>query len=151
LKTPFLNMQQVTIDEIKAKLGSEARIGLLATTGTVRTRIYAGKAEAAGLPIFAPDAERQERVMRAIYGPLGVKAGYTEGQCHDDIMAGAEYLVREHGCNVLVLGCTELPLILDEGDMEVAGKTAWVIDPTSALARAAVKMAVAANKERAGK
>jgi len=148
LKAPFVNMQQATMDEIKAKFGSKARIGLMATTGTVRTGIYGEKAKAMELPLFVPDDERQERVMAAIYGPQGAKAGFTDGQCHEDLLSAAEYLVKTYDCNVLILGCTELPLILDEGDMECAGKTVFVIDPTSALARKVAKLGLEANAQR---
>lgn len=144
IRIPFINMQQAALDEIKAKLGDKARIGLLATTGTVQTGIYGKKADAMGLPMFTPGAENQERVMAAIYGPKGAKAGFTDGVCREDLLAGAEELVREHGCNCLILGCTELPLILDESDdFEVAGAHVVVIDPTAALARKVVKTAEA--------
>jgi len=148
LSIPFINMQKACMDEIAAKFGDKARVGLLATTGTVKTGIYTKKAEAMGIAMFVPDAAHQERVMAAIYGPKGAKAGYTDGVCRDDLVSAAEYMVKTYDCNVLILGCTELPLILDEGDMEVAGKTVFIIDPTSALARRVVKTAQEANKER---
>lgn len=135
LETPFINMQQTTLDEIKAKFGDKARIGLLATSGTVRSGLYSQKAEAMGLPLFAPDEAHQKLVMSAIYGPEGVKAGFTTGKCRDELLEAARYLVETYDCNVLILGCTELPLILNEGDAEVAGKPVFFIDPTSALAR----------------
>ena len=49
---------------------------------------------------------------------------------------------------MLILGCTELPLILDEGFMTIAGKEVSIIDPTSALARRVVKVAQEAAAER---
>ena len=120
----------------------------MATTGTVRTGIYSKKAEAMGIPMFVPDEAHQARVMAAIYGPKGAKAGFTDGICREDLVSAAEYLVKTYDCNVLILGCTELPLILDEGDFDCAGKTVYIIDPTSSLARRVVKTALAANKER---
>lgn len=62
-------------------------------------------------------------------------------------MSGVEYLVRTYDCNCLILGCTELPLILDESDaFPVAGKSVMMIDPTAALARKVVKIALEKNK-----
>lgn len=143
VKCPFINMQQVTMEEIFKKFGEKARIGLLATSGTIQTGIYAEKAKAMGLPIFTPDAEHQERVMAAIYGPLGAKAGYTDGVCREDLVSAAEYLVKTYDCNCLILGCTELPLILDESDdFPVAGKSVVVVDPTAVLARKVVDVGV---------
>lgn len=149
LDIPFINMQVATMEEIKAKLGDKARIGLLATSGTVQTGIYSEKAKALNLPLFVPDEKHQELVMAAIYGPLGAKAGYTDGQCHDDLCAAAEYLVKTYDCNCLILGCTELPLILHEcDDFECAGKTVSLVDPTSALARKVARIAIETNKAR---
>lgn len=149
LRIPFINMQQVTMEEIREKFGDAARIGLLATTGTVKTGIYGKKAEAMNLPMFTPDEAHQERVMAAIYGPKGAKAGYTDGICREDLVSAVEYLVTTYDCNCLILGCTELPLILDEtDDFRVAGKTVSLIDPTSALARRVVKEAQKAEAER---
>lgn len=145
---PFINMQQVTMQEIKDKFGDKAVIGLMATTGTVRSGLYGEKAKAMGMPMYTPDDEHQQRVMAAIYGPQGAKAGYTDGICHDDLCSAAEYLVKTYGCNVLILGCTELPLILKEGYATIAGKEVFIIDPTSALARRVVKVAQEAAQER---
>ncbi len=136
IRTPFINMQQVTLEEIRGKLGDKARIGLLATTGTVRSGLYAQKAREMGLELTAPDEARQAFVMDAIYGPLGAKAGFTTGHCRETLLAAAEHLVVEKGCNCLILGCTELPLILDESDdFIIAGSSVVVVDPTFALAR----------------
>ncbi|HBN73639.1 MAG TPA: hypothetical protein DD376_02575 [Sutterella sp.] len=148
LKIPFINMQQAALDEIREKFGESARIGLMATTGTVKTGIYSKKAEEMGLPLFVPSDERQQDVMSAIYGPEGAKAGKTDGVCREQLMRAAEELVSKYDCNVLILGCTELPLILHEGDLPCAGKTAFVIDPTSALARKVVRVALQANQSR---
>ena len=139
LGIPFINMQQTALDEIARKLGETARIGLLATSGTVQTGIYSEKAQSMGLPMFVPDHAHQERVMASIYGPKGAKAGYTDGICKEDLLSAAKYLVEEYDCNCLILGCTELPHILDESDdFEIAGKHVMVIDPTASLARRVV-------------
>ena len=85
LGIPFINMQQTALDEIARKLGETARIGLVATSGTVQTGIYSEKAQSMGLPMFVPDHAHQERVMASIYGPKGAKAGYTDGICKEDL------------------------------------------------------------------
>ena len=149
LHIPFINMQQTALNEIKAKLGDQARIGLLATSGTIRTGIYGDKAKAMGIPLFVPDEAHQQRVMASIYGPQGAKAGFTDGICREDLLSAAEYLVKTYDCNCLILGCTELPLILDESDaFDVAGKQVVVVDPTAALARRVVAIAEKATAER---
>lgn len=149
LEVPFIDMQQTMLDEIQAKFGKDARVGLMATSGTVRSGIYSQKAQAMNMQMFTPDPEFQERVMAAIYGPKGAKAGYTDGVCYDDLYAAAEHLVTKYDCNVLILGCTELPLIFQEcDDFACGGKTIAIVDPTATLARKAVEVAVKTNQER---
>lgn len=149
LNVPFIDMQQTMLDEIKAKFGDDARVGLMATSGTIATGIYGKKAEKMGMKMYTPDEDHQQSVMKAIYGPKGAKAGFTTGECYDDLYRGAEYLVKTYDCNVLILGCTELPLIFHEtDDFEVAGKKVAIVDPTATLARKCVKLAEATIKER---
>jgi aspartate racemase len=79
--------------------------------------------------------------MRAIYGEKGVKAGFTDGECRDDLLAALTQLVA-HGAQIVILGCTELPLILSQcDDFPVAGQRIVVLDPTEILARKCVRLA----------
>ena len=89
--------------------------------------------------------------MEAIYGKDGVKAGFTTGQCQEDIAAAVEGLIAE-GVEVIVLGCTELPLLLPHS--EFAGRNgarARLIDPTDVLARQCIAYATAASESPASK
>lgn len=148
LRTPFIDMQMTTLENIQARF-KNPRIGLLATSGTIATGIYGEKAKAMGLTLVTPDEEHQKLVMSAIYGPKGAKAGFCDGVCKDELLAAAEHLVKEHDCNVLILGCTELPLILDECDnYPLAGKSVAFVDPTAILARKVVEIAEATNAKR---
>src|SRR3954447_8883145 len=60
-------------------------VGLLATSGTIESGVYAEAAERAGVKIIVPDAAHQLLVMEAIYGATGGKAGFTEGKCREDL------------------------------------------------------------------
>lgn len=141
ISIPFIDMQEATISEIWVKFAKAARIGLLATSGTIASGLFGKKAEEMKLKLFVPDEDHQKLVMSSIYGPHGAKAGFTGGQCREELLEAARYLVKNHDCNVLVLGCTELPLILEEGYMDVEGKQVFIIDPTCALARKVVMVA----------
>ncbi|MDO5530876.1 amino acid racemase [Sutterella sp.] len=148
LRVPVLNMQRVTMESIREKFGERAVIGLLATTGTCRTGIYADKAGETGLTLVTPEPAHQAEVMEAIYGKKGVKAGFTTGECRDSLLAAARHLVRDKGATVLILGCTELPLILTENECQDLGDglTAAVVDPTATLARRAVQTAIESGR-----
>ena len=58
---PILNMVEETV--LAAKAGGSARVGILATTGTVRTRTYQRMCEKHGLPCAVPDDAAQAAVM----------------------------------------------------------------------------------------
>jgi aspartate racemase len=79
--------------------------------------------------------------MNAIFGPGGVKAGCTTGECIDDVTAAADDLI-EQGVEVIILGCTELPLLLPKGEISSAsGRVAKLVDPTDILAKRCVAYA----------
>lgn len=142
-------MQQTALEEIRDKLGQDVVIGLLATDGTVATGIYHNKAKAMGFSIVAPDKEFQAMVMEAIYGPKGVKAGFTDGECKASLLRAAEHLAKDKGARALILGCTELPLILSETlSFDLNGVNVAFVDPTASLARKVVEVAQEITKER---
>jgi aspartate racemase len=148
LSIPIINMLIETAGYIRENHGESPKIGLLATSGTIASRVYHEAFASAGLEILVPDAENQERVMRAIYGPKGVKAGFTEGECLDDLLLALSSLARR-GANAIVLGCTELPLLLAQNEaFPVAGKTVAVLDPTDILARKCVGLGRKAATEK---
>ena len=147
LSIPIINMLVETAGYIRQNHGESPKIGLLATSGTIASRVYHEAFASAGLEILVPDAENQEKVMRAIYGPRGVKAGFTEGECLDDLLLALGSLARR-GADVIVLGCTELPLLLAQNDaFPAAGKTVAVLDPTGILAGKCVSLGQKAATE----
>ena len=74
--------------------------------------------------------------MEAIYA---VKKGESLDRPRRLVRDAATHLL-ERGAQAIIAGCTEIPLILREGDLPVP-----VIDPTWNLARAAVRCALAAG------
>ncbi len=140
LAIPIVNMLFETVETITKHHPHCHAVGLLATSGTVGSRVYHDIIEAASLRTVVPDPDRQDLVMRAIYGEQGVKAGHTDGQCREDLLKALENVV-EKGAEVVILGCTELPLILPESDdFPIAGKSVALIDPTDTLARKCIEL-----------
>ncbi|WP_063912431.1 aspartate/glutamate racemase family protein [Pseudomonas sp. p21] len=141
LRVPIVNMLTETIDWIRKAYGRDKTIGLLATSGTVASQVYHQAASRAGLEIVVPAPDYQKLVMEAIYGERGIKAGFTEGLCRDQLLIAAEHL-SEVGATVLILGCTELPLVLSHCDAyELGSRTVALVDPTLILARRCVALA----------
>jgi aspartate racemase len=141
LGIPIVNMLASTVRYLREAFPGLRAVGVLATSGTIESGVYRKALEAQGLSQIAPEPALQARVMEAIYGERGVKAGFTTGQCREDICAALEGLVAA-GAGVIVLGCTELPILLPGGEFTSAGGVSVrLVDPTDVLARKCVAYA----------
>ena len=129
---PFLSIVDETVSAVKRHTPPIARVGLMASSGIVETRLYARAFEAQGIETLVPDADGQKLVMETIYG---VKAGRNKTEMAALAKRAALDLIAR-GAEAVILGCTELPLVLHEGDVP-----AVVIDATDILAQAAVRAA----------
>lgn len=144
LSIPVVHMLDETVKHVRDRYGVELPVGLLATDGTVQSGVYQQAAERVNLQLITPNAEFQAKVMRAIYGKQGVKAGFVDGLCREDLLAAAQHLA-ELGAKVLILGCTELPLVLPQAEDFLLGThTVALVDPTDVLAQRCVAIAKAA-------
>jgi aspartate racemase len=135
-KIRLLNM----IDEVGLALRREypavSRVGVLSTTGTAVTQVYPSILEPLGFEVLTPDEGLQrEAIHPAIYDPdYGIKAcGRATDSARQKLMLGVHCL-KEAGAQAIVLGCTEIPLVIVE--KRIAGLV--VIDPTLILARALI-------------
>lgn len=138
LAIPIVNMLFETIDFIRRRYGAGVTVGLLATSGTVASRVYHEEAAKAGIALIVPDDPHQDKVMSAIYGETGVKAGYVDGMCRQALLDAMAHLANR-GAQVLVLGCTELPLLVRQDEhFPLGGGEVVVLDPTEILARRCV-------------
>lgn len=106
------------------------RIGILATTGTVTTGFLQRTLEDAGLYAVVPNGRNQELVESLIYDD--VKAGRAPDMAKFE--HACDYLA-EQGCDAVVLGCTELPLIHPPATY----RGMYVADSLTVLARAAIR------------
>lgn len=139
LQTPMLHMVDATLREVLMLVGREASIGILSTDATLASGLYVNRSrsEYAGLSWVQPTAvEMLESVMPGIEA---VKAGHLDvGKKHLELAARA---LCRRGAQAIVLGCTEIPVVLDAAAAGVP-----VIDPTAALAREVVSWSFANRK-----
>jgi aspartate racemase len=143
LRIPVLNMLDEAMAQIAGRYAGQL-VGLLATSGTLESGVYADAATRAGVQMIMPDAPHQALVMEAIYGAEGVKAGWTDGKCRSDLRAAVDHLAQR-GAGVILLGCTELPLLFPQTEpFDAGGHTVALLDPTLLLASACVRHARAA-------
>ena len=142
LGIPIVNMPACTADYLREAFPGLREVGVLATSGTLASRVYQQALETRGFVQIAPAALVQARLMNAIYGPRGAKAGYTSGGCGDDLAAAVDDLAAQ-GVQVIVLACTELPLLLRDAVLVCpGGRVVRLVDPTEVLARHCVAYAL---------
>jgi len=134
LTVPVLHMIELSAAYVDKKYPSVEKAGLIATDGTIASRLYHDHYGKYGITIILPDDPSQRNVMDAIY--KYIKRG--------DLETGKTLLHRvanslvEAGAEAVICGCTEVSLVLHEGDLTVP-----VIDPLQVLAIEAVKRASA--------
>lgn len=127
---PFLHMIDETAARVARDQPSVRVAGLLSTTGTQRAHLYHDALAGRGVDVIVPSPHAQREVMRAIEL---VKAGAGGQQAAVVLGPVARELVAE-GAQVLIAGCTEIPLLLSEGMVPVP-----IVDPTQVLAEAVVR------------
>lgn len=134
VRVPILHLIGETAAWLLRERPALRRFGLLATTGTVQCHLFETQFEPHGLTIATPESAVQtSQVMEAIYA---VKHGEALERPRRLIREAAAHL-QQLGAEAVVAGCTEVPLILQDGDLPIP-----VIDPTTILAQAAVRRAM---------
>lgn len=136
---PIVNMIELCAGWTRACYGEGDCLGILATTGTVRSGLYEAALQGHGLTAIAPSASEQEELMRIIYGPEGVKAGHVQANGPRAIELGRALI--ERGARAVIAACTEIGLVLTDCDFPV-------IDPIRLLAEEAVRLVKGADRVR---
>ena len=150
LGIPIVHMLRETVDFIAKAYGDARRIGLLATSGTIAARVYHDEIERTMRQTLTPDAATQDEVMDAIYGPRGVKSGFRDPQGRARVEAAIRALAGR-GAEVIILGCTELPLLVEQNlGYRVDGRTIPIIDPAQVLAERCIAYGRAVSSCRPG-
>ena len=110
------------------------RLGLLGTRWLVRSEVYPETLRRQGIECVRPGADAAEDVNRIIMEEL------VNGYQTESSLAALQHVIvtlRETGCDAVVLGCTELPLVLNDANSPLP-----TLDSTRLLARAALRRAV---------
>ncbi|WP_275286875.1 aspartate/glutamate racemase family protein [Halomonas elongata] len=110
------------------------RVGLLGTRFTMEQDFYKARlTERFGIEVLVPEAEQRERVHRVIYEELCL--GRIEPSSQADYLEIIEAL-RQRGAEAVILGCTEIALLVNQTDTTVPLYDTTAIHAGSAIARA---------------
>jgi aspartate racemase len=137
---PIVSMIEETLSFIQKRYPSVKRLGLLATTGTIKAEIYHRVFNPMGIEIITlPIQDQEYLVMEAIYGKNGIKAG-----CKDypnNLLTRAVNKLAVSGAQLLMMGCTEIPLVLNQEEISTI-----LINPTRILAERAIELSMNSQK-----
>ena len=130
---PWLHIAEVVADEAVAR--GCRRLALLGTRWLVDSDVYPEALRARGLACVRPAPAERDAVSRVIMDELVPARPTAAGTA--TLLAVIERLKRGEGCDAAVLGCTELPLVIDD-----ACSALPTLDSTRLLARAALRKAL---------
>ena len=135
-----INIPLLHIADATAKVLTQdniQRVGLLGTRFTMEQAFYRERLEAAGIEVVTPDAPQRAEVHRVIYEEL----------CQGEIQAASRetYLavinsLAEQGAQAVILGCTEIGLLIKQTDTPVP-----LYDTTAIHAAQAVNQALSGD------
>jgi len=130
---PWLHIAEVVAAEAAAR--GHRRLGLLGTRWLVNSDVYPDKLAARGIACVRPGDAARDETSRIIMEEL------VPGLIKPASVATFQSVIRDlqvQGCDAVVLGCTEIPLIIDDGNSALP-----TLDSTRLLARAALRRALA--------
>ena len=132
---PWLHIAQEVANQ--ARRSHFKRLGVLGTRYLMEGPVYPEKLKAAGLEQHTPDAPAREKINQIIMDEL-VNAQFTAPSLA--YFQGVIRSLAEQGCDAVVLGCTEIPLLVTPDSSPLP-----TLDSTRLLAKAAVKKAAGAS------
>ena len=129
---PWLHIAEVVAEEAVAR--DFKNLGITGTKYLVNSDVYPEKLNARGLQYIRPRDDERDEINRIIMEELvcGIfkpeAVGYFQGVIGQ---------MKEQGCDAVVLGCTEIPLVMNDSNSPLP-----TLDSTRLLARAALKYAL---------
>jgi aspartate racemase len=132
---PWLHIADVVADEALRR--GCRRLAITGTRWLIESDVYPSRLRERGLEFLRPTEAEREEINRIImdelvYGVFKPEAVAT----FQRVMAR----LRDDGCDAVVLGCTEIPLLMNDGNSPLP-----TLDSTRLLARAALRRAVGAG------
>jgi aspartate racemase len=129
---PWLHIAEVVASEAAAR--GYRKLGLTGTRWLVSSEVYPEKLRANGIECVRPSDADRDAIGRLIMEEL------VYGVFRPETVARFQQVIQDlkhRGCDAVILGCTEIPLIIDELNSALP-----TLDSTRLLARAALRKAV---------
>jgi aspartate racemase len=128
---PWLHIAEVVAEEALAR--GFCRLGLTGTRWLVDSEVYPEKLAPCGLEYARPSLVQREEINRIIMDELVCGVFNPEAVAYfQQVM----HHLKDQGCDAVILGCTEIPLIMNDSNSPLP-----TLDSTRLLARAALRRA----------
>lgn len=137
LPLPWIHIADVVAEEAKRR--GCRRVGLTGTRWLVDSNVYPDRVISRGIALELPSAEERDECSRIIMQELIHGIFKPESTAYFQHVIGN---MKRRDCDAVVLGCTEIPLIIDSRNSPLP-----VLDSTRLLAHAALRYAAAGDKE----
>jgi len=112
---PLISIVTATLEKTRA-LGLK-KVGLLGTRSTMQANFFAPPFADEGVTVLVPAAEDQEYIHEKLM--TEIELGIFTEETRQGLVAVVERMKRAEQIEGVILGCTELPLILHEGDCAI--------------------------------
>ena len=129
---PWLHIAEVVADQAAAR--GFRRLGLTGTRWLVESEVYPDKLHARGLACVRPNAAERDDIHHIIMDDL------VHGMFKPEAVAYFQKVMermKSERCDAVILGCTEIPLIMNDANSPLP-----TLDSTRLLARAALRRAL---------
>jgi aspartate racemase len=129
---PWLHIAEVVAEQARAR--GFSRLGLTGTRFLVQSDVYPGQLTPRGIDYMRPEPEERDEIDRIIWEEL------VKGRITLDALAYFQRVIermKRDRCDAVVLGCTEIPLLVNDANSPLP-----TLDSTRLLARAALRRAV---------
>jgi aspartate racemase len=132
---PWLHIAEVVATEAAGR--GFRKLGLTGTRFLVRSDVYPDKLIARGLDMVGPTGDEREAIDRIIMEELVYGRFTAESAAYFQRVFSR---MKNEGCDAVILGCTEIPLLMNDANSPLP-----TLDSTRLLARAALARAVEAG------
>ena len=129
---PWLHIAREVVAEARRR--GLRRLAIMGTMHLMTGPVYRDAAEPEGIETAVPDQQDRQEIDRIIFDELVNGVMKPESR---EFLNSVMQRMRDRGCDAAVLGCTEIPLIVDPAEAPLP-----TLDSTRILTRAAISEAV---------
>ena len=130
---PWLHIAKVVFDEARSR--GYRKLGLTGTAYLTGGPVYPSVMDGSPVALEIPDDDDRETMNTVIFDRL-VKGVFNDAD--RETFAGIFAKLADRGCDAVIMGCTEIPILMDGVETPVP-----TLDSTRLLARAALEYALA--------